>query len=278
MDLFRNTTTTEQSYWVSYTDLVTGFLIVFIIITLVLYQQVSLTTADVSTHQEMIRTQKLEIIELRKKVENITEYQQTVRKQERRIEELQQQLGGAAEAASVSQKYEELVDVFEEKLAAIEGIEISPDATVRFVLDEQSSQSLFVSPQSTPTNYFKKQLDKFIPIYLEEIQKINQSSTGLRVKELRIEGHTDSDGNYRSNLRLSSQRAVEVQRYVEKNKDFKKYEPEFRQFFRTNTIAVGYSDSRLLDGSGKLITYPKQQKEDKTKSRRVEFRVLLENQ
>ena len=59
----------------------------------------------------------------------------------------------------------------------------------------------------TLTQEIEVALKKFFPIYMETI---DNSKLRNLVDEIRIEGHTDSDGPYMYNMGLSQQRAKEV--------------------------------------------------------------------
>ncbi|MEM1118849.1 MAG: hypothetical protein AAGJ18_00285 [Bacteroidota bacterium] len=209
----------EQNYWISYTDLVTGFMIIFIILTLILFNR----------QQEKI---------------------------------------------TVEAKYKELSNVFKTRLDS-NIIEITDYATIRFTAKE--GQPLFEKTEYYPTPYFKELLDQFIPIYFSQIDSIvfQDTSRVVSIKELRIEGHTDSDSDYLSNLRLSSNRALKVQRHILENKSFQRLNGDFKDFIRKSSIAVGYSESQLLDENGDLVEIS-HKPENQDYSRRVEFRILLE--
>jgi len=117
---------------------------------------------------------------------------------------------------------------------------------------------------------FKFILDQFFPRFMEVI--INNEKD---ISELRIEGHTSSEytagrGNenlsYLQNTKLSQKRSYNVMSYVFNiTKD-----STYHSWMRKNLTAHGLSSSRLK-------TYPKThhdyKKEDKTKSRRVEFKI-----
>lgn len=219
--MFTKTDGEEHNFWISYTDLVMGFMIIFIVIALMLFNR-------------------------------------------------------DAEQEALDGKYKELVSTFESSFADIKEIEVTEDATIRFLVDEADGQALFEFKDYYPTTYFKKLLDQFIPVFFNEVYKIyDQAGDTFTIKELRIEGHTDSRGNYLQNLTYSSGRAVKVQSYVLRNDYFEKYPLAFQDFVKQNSIACGYSFSRLLDEKGDLVT-DSSQKEDPDKSRRVEFRILLE--
>lgn len=220
----------ENNYWISYTDLVTGFMIVFVIITLLLFN--------------------------RNSEENL--------------------LNG---------KYAEVENVFKKEFDKIDGVEISEEATIRFLINEDDHTELFKSKPEEPwepTDYFKDLLEETIPLYLDVICNIYENNLGhrdsIQIKELRIEGHTDSTGSYIDNLKISSARASKVQSIILNNKYFQDSFPtDFKKFVRHNSIACGYSYSRTLDKNGKLILNDEGQQYDPDKSRRVELRVILEH-
>lgn len=219
----------EHNYWISYTDLVMGFLIIFIVMTLILYNRDS-------------------------------------------------------EEKVLEGKYQELESTFISQFAEVSGIEVTDDATIRFVIDETEDGALFESGEYQATPYTMGLLQKFIPVYFDEIYRLYTQQTEavetgqLKIKELRIEGHTDSEGDYYENLHYSSARAVKVQNLILTDGYFSTcYDSSFQEFVKLNTIACGYSYSRLLDGNGEFVRLSGQE-EDKDKSRRVEFRVLLESQ
>lgn len=209
--------TQENHFWMSYTDLITGFLIIFIIVMFILYNQ--------NSEQQIIQA-----------------------------------------------AYGEMERSMKEEFDKVNNVIISDEATVRFIAEKGE---LFKVNEHALTPYFKKSLDKIIPIYFEKLKKIYaDTSESVVIKEVRIEGHTDSYGDYYSNLNLSSNRAREVQEYIMRHPEYLKMDWNFRIFLKQNFIACGYSFSKMLDSRGERTD--DESKEDKDKSRRVEFRVLLE--
>ena len=217
--MFRIHSEEEHNFWISYTDLVTGFMIIFIVLTLILF------------------------------------YRQN-------------------EENPVDAKYKELTEAFEEEFKDVPEIEIADNATIRFVA--QPGKELFVQNEYDLSPYFQKLLIQFIPGYIKRLENLYTASVdSVRIKEIRIEGHTDSKGRYITNLKFSSGRAQATQSFILKSHNFKSLSSGFQDFIRKNSIAVGYSESRLLDSYGNFIDQSKMP-EDQNKSRRVEFRVLLE--
>lgn len=230
----------DHSHWISFTDLVLGFMIVFIVISLVALFQLKpcpecptcLVCPPPCPGPE----------------------------------------------TSTSGKYSELVEIFRKRLQGYQAVEIADSATIRFSMRSTSPSPLFRNGEDRPTTYFKTILDKFLPIYFEELDTLykDQKTEGFIIREIRIEGHTDSRGDYLENLKLSSNRALQVQQYLlQKLEDSKKYDNKFIEFIQKNSLACGYSFSRRLDKKGNIIENTSQS-EDFDKSRRVEFRILLE--
>lgn len=237
--MFNNYEEEEHNYWVSFTDLSLGFLIVFIVITLVL------------------------LLDKKEKASEIIETP-PIRSEEE------------IKTAALKGKYVELQTTLKDKLGHISGIEITDDATVHFVLENTLEKALFQQGDYHPTKYTEELLNTFIPAFYDNILDIYQNQGEVFIiKELRIEGHTDSKGSYESNLHYSSGRAVKIQALIFKNKYFKKYPLDFQELVKNNSIACGYSYTRLLDEDGNMKSKTGKP-EDKDKSRRVEFRVLLE--
>ncbi|MEZ4777575.1 MAG: OmpA family protein [Bacteroidia bacterium] len=75
---------------------------------------------------------------------------------------------------------------------------------------------------------------------------------------LEVEGHTDSDGRDESNLRLSQERAQAIASYIIRKGEFEEIRAK----------AIGYGETRPL--------VPNDTEENKAKNRRVEFKLVLD--
>ncbi|MBC6427678.1 MAG: OmpA family protein [Cellvibrionales bacterium] len=125
---------------------------------------------------------------------------------------------------------------------------------------------LFRQNETNLSNHFKKILADFCPRYLDVLIDFRKS-----IQEVRIEGHTssewnaavDSDTAYFKNMELSQGRTRTVLQYC-LNLDFTE-QPWLKQWAHTTMTANGLSSSRLIKNQAG--------REDKIKSRRVEFRV-----
>lgn len=120
----------------------------------------------------------------------------------------------------------------------------------------QEPSMLFDNNMSTLKDNFKVILTDFFPRYIDVLTKPEYRDN---IEEIRIEGHTDSNGEYFHNMQLSQDRTRAVLQYCMGLLDSSKIE-----WSRTLITANGLSSSHpiLRDGV-----------EDKSLSRRVEFRV-----
>ena len=104
---------------------------------------------------------------------------------------------------------------------------------------------------------FKNILDDFFPRY---IAVLNRPQYRDNIEEIRIEGHTNSNGGYYSNMELSQDRTRAVLEYC-----FSLMPESDIQWLKGLVTANGLSSSHLITNA--------QGEEDKDLSRRVEFRV-----
>ncbi len=114
-------------------------------------------------------------------------------------------------------------------------------------------------------------LNDFLPVYLGVLLKPQYADF---LGEIIVEGHTDSDGEYISNLRLSQNRALAVVIYC-----LDIVSPGQRGQLQSILTAQGRSSSDPVyrtDAAGKLLLDAAgNPMEDKTASRRVEFKFTL---
>lgn len=145
----------------------------------------------------------------------------------------------------------------------------SSQLSVRFTTNEKSAVeesnikvSYFKTGKPEPSKEFLEILDEFFPAFLNIVSDPRFVSS---IEEIRIEGHTDSDGSYMHNVALSQGRARNVLAYClqisEKDPNLK---PKIQRI-RNKITANGLSYSHpILNEDGT---------ENKAKSRRVEFKV-----
>jgi len=119
------------------------------------------------------------------------------------------------------------------------------------------------------TTSFKNALEKFFPIYLQTVREWEPHTL---VDEIRIEGHTDSDGPYIHNMELSQDRARNVLNFAIKLPELNESEAYF-EWSKSLLTANGLSYSRRLNQSGEIMQFPFKDKENKGRSRRVEVKL-----
>ncbi len=160
--------------------------------------------------------------------------------------------------------YFDIAKEFRDDLAAWNAVVDSTDLAVRFSTNEElnTKVSYFESGSSIPSDTYKLILNDFFPRFLKVVTNPKYRES---IEEIRIEGHTDSDGEYLFNIKLSQDRAREVLDYCLKIADS---DPELKtatDWAKYKITANGLSYSHpILNADGS---------ENKGLSRRVEFKV-----
>lgn len=158
-------------------------------------------------------------------------------------------------------------------------LELEPDGTVRF--NTSGERLLFELGEHTLTSDMQGLLSWFVPRYISTITKPENIKY---IKEIRIEGHTDTippksgEDSYQFNLRLSSLRAIEVLKFVKNRKSFGKLPDSTKDQLNFLLTATGMSFSKALNSDGELVQESENKKIDSEISRRVEFRIVTSNQ
>ena len=108
--------------------------------------------------------------------------------------------------------YLDIAREFKDNLSAWNAVVDSTELSVRFSTNEgvDTKASYFVSGSPKPSTYYKEILTDFFPRFLEVVANEEYRES---IEEIRIEGHTDSDGGYLYNIQLSQDRAREVLDY-----------------------------------------------------------------
>lgn len=166
-------------------------------------------------------------------------------------------------AETMSKLNEALHEEFDEQTLREWGAEILRDNTIRF----KEPSVLFDMNKSVIKPRFKTILNDFFPRYVNILTKEEFKED---IVEVRIEGHTSSVGwrsdkslesRYLRNAALSQERAFSVLNYLFKIDPIKKDQDWLIKVFRANGLAF----AKLIYENGR---------EDRKKSRRVEFRVI----
>lgn len=150
-----------------------------------------------------------------------------------------------------TQLYIDLQEEFKEDLTVWRAT-IDSTLCIRF----QEPAMLFDNNKAELKPLFKDILNDFYPRY---IGVLNRPEYKSNIVEIRIEGHTDSNGGYFHNMELSQNRTRAVLEYC----------------FGLMTVEQGIWAKQIITANGLSSSHPVlvHGKEDKELSRRVEFRV-----
>jgi len=151
-----------------------------------------------------------------------------------------------------TQLYIDLQEEFKEDLTVWRAT-IDSTLCIRF----QEPSMLFDEGLDVLKPNFKVILDDFFPRYIAVLSRPQYKDN---IEEIRIEGHTNSNGGYYSNMKLSQDRTRAVLQYC-----FSLMKEDDVNWLRGLVTANGLSSSHLI--------FTKSGEEDKNLSRRVEFRV-----
>lgn len=168
--------------------------------------------------------------------------------------------------------HDKLVSEFKEE--AEQGtISIHGDLSMRF----ENAQTLFEPGSWALTPAFEKELANYIPRYLGILLNASMKD---KIREIRIEGHTDNvpypqlnPDPYFANLILSQRRALNVMRFIRNLPEYQQYSDEDKELLEYWFTANGLSYGRALDDQSDYIHRTKNTI-NKSKSRRVEFRLI----
>ena len=150
---------------------------------------------------------------------------------------------------------------------------IGTDLTMKF----KNPEVLFASGSYELTDSFKRILNDFVPRYLDILLS---SDFKDKIKEIRIEGHTDdtpapqfNPNPFIANTMLSQLRSVSVLHYLRLMPSYQNYSNEQKARLEFLFTANGLSYSKALDDNGEYI-YKTHRFINKPLSRRVEFRIV----
>lgn len=237
--MFKKNKTKEQdevTYWQSYSDMMAAMLLVFILI-------ISFTISDA----KRVFEEKQE--EVNQKQEELKKQQETMKQQQDKIDKLVGVRGELIESLKVT----------------FEGTDLKVD------VDPQTGAIMFDSSVLFDYNEYalKKTgqdfLTKFLPRYFSAILDKDYIEY---VSEIIIEGHTDTNGTYFSNLELSQKRALSVAKFCLSDNSVLGKE-------RVNALRS------MVTANGKSYSNPIYNKDgtvNMDQSRRVEFKFRLKDE
>lgn len=220
----------EYSYWQSYSDMMAALLLIFVLmiaITLSIYRQktndLDLTQLKLNTAQADLEKYRLEIEKSNKELEeSLTQlkdaYALSAMTQAELADAYAEIDEAEAELAATKNELQDIVgirtDIIGELQDAFNSSNMKVDAQTGSITF--SSDVLFRYNSASLTAESKKTLQAIIPLYLEVLL---QDSYRPYIAEIIIEGHTDTDGTYKSNMTLSYNRANAVANFCQDSKN-----------------------------------------------------------
>ncbi len=228
----------ETSYWLSYSDMMAGLLLCFVLIisltvlrSKVMYDQKQNELAgkeqELIIQSEELENERLTIEEQGAKLNaqelKLSEQEGELLAQQRKLEEQSQLLKELEKLMGEQQaKLDNIIGIRSELIEALRNE--FEHSSLSIAVDEKTgaitmdSNILFEYNKSALKAGGKDFLGEFMP---RDLKILLSPKYKKYVSEIVIEGHTDTDGDYLSNLELSQQRAYSVADYcVSKNSDF----------------------------------------------------------
>ena len=280
----------ETTYWLSYSDMMAGLLLVFVLIIAFTMLHAQMQYDEKQT--ELIGKEKELVVqadELEKERTIVSQQKTTLDEQAKMLNAQEEALAEQGEKIAIQEEtlreQHELLDKLEaimseqqQKLDDIIGVradlvedlskefnnsdlKVSVDETTGAITFDASI--LFDYNKSVLKPSGKEFLADFLPRYADVLLSPKYKDN---ISEILIEGHTDTEGNYISNLELSQKRALAVAEYCLSDNSKILNETQLEEM-RSLISATGRSYSNpIYDENGEI---------DMAASRRVEFLFRL---
>ena len=189
------------SLWISFSDLISALMLIFVLVLFyAVYQYYDML--EVKTAELLCQSGLLD-----EKSSQLSLSQQELEEKENALALAQQTLDDKeAQLNSQSLKLTETELVRALANSNINGASVDDSGAIVF-----STEMMFDVNRSTLKDVGKAFLNSFIPAYLDVLMSDNYSQY---VSQIIIEGHTDTDGTFLTNMRLSQDRAYAVLRYI----------------------------------------------------------------
>lgn len=258
--IFKKNNGEEHNFWMSYTDLMSGFLIIFMLASIYMFNRYEL------------EAEKFERVSQELNIKNPDSLMVVIYELTSVVDSIK--------ASNLKNQIERYKNVF----PSTDEIEVEFN-TVRgsIILKHQNpEEELF---ESGKPYLYREKTGEALPLkpYLDQIYVALVDTTMAIAKthknvEIRIEGHTDpswgtergTKESYLKNLDLSSRRANTVYEYILNGEHLN---DEQREFIMKHMISVGYSFSERLEENEKSDGSIYDRSIDPA-SRRIEFRII----
>lgn len=276
--LFKKDSGEEHNFWMSYTDLMSGFLVVFIILSAILFNHFSRKSGEAEESKIMYDSL---IVKYNTAIEDLKNSGRDIDSCSVANAELKLKTDSLTHVIDSLRKNDmkNLVLQYSEFAGIKDDIRVVVDKSKgSIVLYHKNNEELFSSGGSVPQRALKDFLNIYGKSIIAKTISLKQRYPSI---ELRIEGHTDPVGQYGQeyggdasfvyNMGLSSQRANSIYSYLYNSQKVSLNEQE-KAFLRNHAISVGYSFSeRIKNGThSSRTTYGHLD----DASRRIEFRII----
>ena len=279
--------------WRSYSDMMAGVLLLFVLIMCVtLFQAQKSYNESLQERDEKIAMQEQYTQELLDKQNAIDEKNETLQNQDEQLAEQQKQLEAlaaklkeqestlTAQQTALDEKTAQLKDqqaqidqIIGVKADVIEALknEFSKN-NINVDIDAQTgaltleASVMFDYDQAELTDSGKQALEQILPIYCKVLLQDDYKDY---LAEIIIDGYTDTDGDYSYNLQLSQQRSLAVAQYlidIQGNFLNDEQSQELEKYLTVNGHSMA---NPVLDADGNV---------DKDASRRVEVKFRLKDE
>ena len=292
-----------ETTWLPMSDMMTGLMIIFLMIALILIPKTDLLNKDrtasieltePSQNKTVIKNLQYQIkmlneaivnhmkkahlsnIELEEKEKQLANLNKKNKEQEQRISELEEKEKQLVNLnkKNIAIEWEDLQKRIYNALDAEFSDDLqrwNAELDISLLIRFKSPEILFGNGNAIITKRYQAILSDFFPRYVKVLAPFN-----AEIEEVRIDGHTSSKwagarselDAYIKNMELSQNRARSVLAYS-LNLEF---DESNRKWIRNKLTANGLSSSKPIFNSQKHF-FPQVKKEDEKASRRVEFRV-----
>ena len=259
--------------WRSYSDMMAGVLLLFVLIMCVtLFQAQKSYNESLQERDEKIAMQEQYTQELLDKQNAIDEKNETLQNQDEQLKTQDEKLAEQQkqlEALAAKLKEQESTlnaqqTALDEKTAQLKDQQAQIDQIIGALTREASV--MFDYDQAELTDSGKQALEQILPIYCKVLLQDDYKDY---LAEIIIDGYTDTDGDYSYNLQLSQQRSLAVAQYlidIQGNFLNDEQSQELEKYLTVNGHSMA---NPVLDANGNV---------DKDASRRVEVKFRLKDE
>lgn len=286
--------------WRSYSDMMAGVLLLFVLIMCVtLFQAQKSYDESIKERDEKIALQEEYTLEILAQQSALEEKEGQIKNQDEQLktqdEQLEEQKQLLAELAAKLQDQEETLNqqqtALDEKTALLKEQQVQIDQiigvkaevieslkkefannNVNVDIDAQTgaltldANVLFAYDEAELTEEGKNALRQILPIYCKVL--LNEQNQSY-LAEIIIDGYTDTDGDYSYNLELSQRRSLAVAQYLLEIQDEFLNSEEIESLENYLTVNGHSMANPILDAQGNV---------DKDASRRVEVKFRLKDE